>query len=1653
MHTAFSGSVTANTIGSTRGFFSFSTQSCFDNSKGPTFFERLKSNTLHLSSNIHRFTEFNNVYHNFTMIFRLVQHFCIYLIPQCRVFWNMNSTTSFFTYLLEIPLHICVVSDVDYHCYFLILLFLFFLISLIFILVLILKDPSEYSISNNKIFYISFFCSVLTPIFSILVFSLFGFCLHEAVFHKNTEQIVIASLVFGSLAVILAIISHYFSYYIMKGTSKINFSALFVPWSPYIRFFANFEMYYNILAFLGEFLSVEEKYYQIGFSIVSLIAANPATIVFMFMHPVFQDLNDNIYWATMATVNMISTILMDFRFLTDNLTPVVLFVVVIISFVVFLLLYIFIMRNIMSNYSKKMFSVYRHLKPSLPPPTPLIFTTPMQNQSLLSHEAYSVMQSFSSLEITTAREYHYFMYVGTYMKLPAVKNIDFIKWGLNYFHDSKTLIICAQICQYFKDNSQTQAVLIQRLNDTEDISIFVEPVIYNLVLYHADAISDKPAFLKKLQKKAVGGLVRSRRALSIFWGSVLKHSTNAMYDSLCRLRDTISETQTHFDELTRCYPVSMDAIGLYLTFMTEICGEFIKCNKYINQLSARVIEMKGDEMENDETIKGISNLLNDPSRNFSPYLSKLTQFLDQESRTSKSSNGIIIAIWFLGVISSLTLIVCILVIMIHTLVSFNEYPKILSIVNSADDIFIEMSSLIIGIRRICLFASGDLDNYILIEMIDDNASVYEDPDLLLPWLIERGEFLPELIMRFYKNMTNNIEMLNIVTRQTRPFNIFGVPTNGSLDFIIDMMSMAVRNIAVNIPSYFSYLNCLGSSKTRNSILNLKDQISKIHCPYCQNKKKMIKDDSSNLEEISNYSGICNSSELRLLIENIESTAQICDDFIQRFQQIAERNVNSLSKLLFYSMILFPICYVVIFGLVLCLLSFYLRKESNFRLTLFLSLPETVASEIYNSGGISYSSSQKIFLGSDNKEEKKDDIEIMTPEKMSQKEKALRIESLYQFQSRSNLITGSGLKEYIISCSFFIVIAAFSMFFLTYYSRSVNETFLSRSFMLCASALRYSSTSYAMMFIEEGFISPCLSIFNISEILRLSEKFLERATNFHRSLTYGDDNIKFDFHGYKSIENLMLNKIEREIPEFLRIEHSHALLQHDGYKSNTVDTFMRLFLESSYGIIENIKNDKDHYGLNGSTWQNFNHLIVSHLRDDLEMATYYYITGVSEVIDKSFMIALIFSIFLTLALLLILIFPITYSSLAISRYFSTMLHILCQIPPETFNRSFYINQWLKGRISKSNYRQYETAFKRTVSSTLQNKIFEESDEKVIVFGSNGELINSPYYDLSNLNELNLQNVLTFVVNPLNPSVIDDCQHAFVKFQESKDKCANIAIVAQSTNNKVIKMTFTGISSEDLSSSISTNQHYYSHIVVILKDVTKEATIESQYEKEKEKTFELYKQLIPLQIAVKIHDGEHNISFASTIGSVLSVSIVNYNECLEKISIDMTSEILIGIRTVILNSLSEFSNISMISISGDDLLFAAGLFNEEQNGRTETFDTLQFASRLYRLISDIFDTNNLSMSLKFGVATGGPIFYKLICDDEMSAIVSGETVVLAKMIKDLCEPGNLLFERTTFECSNGLNINPQQAGQLEYQGKQNLYYSIMLDKNSEITPNIN
>ena len=203
--------------------------------------------------------------------------------------------------------------------------------------------------------------------------------------------------------------------------------------------------------------------------------------------------------------------------------------------------------------------------------------------------------------------------------------------------------------------------------------------------------------------------------------------------------------------------------------------------------------------------------------------------------------------------------------------------------------------------------------------------------------------------------------------------------------------------------------------------------------------------------------------------------------------------------------------------------------------------------------------------------------------------------------------------------------------------------------------------------------------------------------------------------------------------------------------------------------------------------------MGHLVKNLENATMLYLKNVQAVVQDSFKVALIISIVSLVILILIVIGPIRMAARAMQHYFDTMLHILCHVPPHIFRHSIYINKWLKGYISRSNYNQYEATFKRTVSQQLQAQIVSESPEKVMMFNSAGMYMDISSYDASDIEQKTVANILPLVIDvQSNPKIVEDIEKIVQRFQEAKDAIDNAFVMAKSHEGSPIKLTITGLS---------------------------------------------------------------------------------------------------------------------------------------------------------------------------------------------------------------------------------------------------------------------
>ena len=86
--------------------------------------------------------------------------------------------------------------------------------------------------------------------------------------------------------------------------------------------------------------------------------------------------------------------------------------------------------------------------------------------------------------------------------------------------------------------------------------------------------------------------------------------------------------------------------------------------------------------------------------------------------------------------------------------------------------------------------------------------------------------------------------------------------------------------------------------------------------------------------------------------------------------------------------------------------------------------------------------------------------------------------------------------------------------------------------------------------------------------------------------------------------------------------------------------------------------------------------------------------------------------------------------------------------------------------------------------------------------------------------------------------------------------------------------------------------------------------------------------------------------------------------------------------------------------------------------------------------------MDVQLQYGVATGGPIFCKMIMDATPVFLISGEPVSTSQLMADRAGPQTVFLERTTYECIYGMNVDAQIVGDLDVGGKKVTYYSASL-----------
>lgn len=1664
--------------------------------------ERVRTNSMQLSINMQRY-KLSHAFGNIASVIRLIQCYAVIFMPAYTDLWNETLESRIFVTILKIPTHLCFTTSITYHVILMCLMFLFFLYVILWGTIHVSRDMSLWSHRNSLIATMRIIYELVVPVFLCFTFSLFGFLLGRPIFHGQRDATVIAGCVIGALATIMGIILHLWTFYIIRGCAILQYDRLFIPWGPKVKAYVILELISYLMAFSEEFFPLNELWYRVGYSIVICCLQNPITATIMIKSPMFQDPYDTVHYATLFMVGFVATIMINVQHLAPQLTPTAMFVACVLVFVIVYVFYKSIKTAVINRLLKKMYSVYRGNKPVLPHVTPAVFTSPLSNQVALSQEAYQVMQALDSLEVNGPREFHRLLSAGSLMKVSSVTNIDLIKWGLNYFSDVNTLIICAQVCQHFGENSQTQSVLLQKILESKDIDIFSQQIVRTLEFDHADAISEQSLLLKNLERKASSGIARCRRALALFWGCVLNHSASSMKEAMCTIRDSVEETDEHFDELMRCYPMRLSAIALYLTYLTEIKGEYINCNHYICDTSAKFIELKSERLDDEESIDGMSVLVSDCNRSFAPFISRLGQFMEQERHLVGPAKTPMRVLLGYTIISLIIILISLVAVIAVTLTELQTFPNLLDIVSAFGTAIVTISEMTIAERRLCLFAIGKIQPGEYHEdTLNTEGILLTYPNTTLEYILKRAEAVGESLQTFYKSAAINRVLADALTSAQEMMTIYGEQIPVTLSEGLELTAVNLKQIAGNVPKFFKEDDAAiagGGSATLltddihtwmsgTDVLNMTQRkiqrlksghwdwekvratVPKIN-GFFEKLNAYVAGDEVDLSDVNieEYADTCGSEEMRNMIVNMAPLSTLATKFMWHFYDEIGRQVRKLDNILYWSMILFPVCFIIAFSFGLAYCAIYIRKEMKFRMTLYLSLPEQVASEIFRTGGGAIRRKRNMDTEKGCETNNGDGGNYVTtsrPEGDIIKEKSMAIETLHQFASHGGGIHGSGLPVYIAWTCVYIALSATGIFGLAFYARSVNSTFDSRTMIIAYSAMRNALIDYVAILVQELFyFEPSMDKFNMTftQDFRISYgtalAFWQTADRLNAALTFGSWNITYDFREYPPIRDMyMLPQGEIARPDFTTYvpEASITRMVHDGYNDMGLQTVIDLFMVFS-AMVMNItagvvmtQPGKFPFTVNDPTWQAYNHINFVHISGETGKLPLLYSEAVNDVINTCFVYAVVISIATLVLLILIFVGPIMMAVNAMAGFVHMTMHAIGQVQPEIFSRSMYIHKWLKGQITRFNYRTKanETYYKRTVSVELQNKVLEESPEKIILFNNQGQLVDAGLLIPPDVTDPTIEEVMNYVFDVSNNrTVFEQIQKGIDRFSEAKDVKENVSVLVNSLSDAPLKITVTGITDTDASLSTSSVQRYYSHVAILIRDVTQEHMEETQYKTQKAHVIQLLSCVLPRAFAMRLHSGERKIVFTSGIGSVLTARVVDYDTKFAQLEPKMLAGAVFEVRKIIDSLLDEFPNLSLISMRDGVLKLVTGLFNDEQNGRTEAMDMISFVARFFRTVNQVTAERGFEAEMQYGIATGGPIYCKMIMDATPVFLITGDPVSISQMMMDKAGSQQLMLERTTYECIYGMNVDAHIAGDFDVGGKKVTYYSAALSQFAE------
>ena len=219
------------------------------------------------------------------------------------------------------------------------------------------------------------------------------------------------------------------------------------------------------------------------------------------------------------------------------------------------------------------------------------------------------------------------------------------------------------------------------------------------------------------------------------------------------------------------------------------------------------------------------------------------------------------------------------------------------------------------------------------------------------------------------------------------------------------------------------------------------------------------------------------------------------------------------------------------------------------------------------------------------------------------------------------------------------------------------------------------------------------------------------------------------------------------------------------------------------------------------------------------------------------------------------------------------------------------------------------------------------------------------------------------------------------------------------------------------------------VIVTRDETQTVLYNTLIAEEKVKSDRLLSSILPPNLVKRVQDGEKNISFGVQSATILFLDIVEFTPWCASNTAAMVMSTLNTLFRKFDEKLATHGTMTKIKCIGDCYMCSGGIFVEINQAAVHAKETVEFGLEAISVIEETNKELNLSLRIRVGINTGGPIVAGVLGTEKPTFEILGPAINMAQQMENHGVPMKVHVSRSTYELIYGGNFVIKERGQIE------------------------